>query len=65
MLKNGSREEIAPEIPEEPDFYLDELGRTVFTRSFHLKRGHCCGNGCKHCPYPLPDPLMQSIIIKS
>ncbi|MES2853673.1 MAG: DUF5522 domain-containing protein, partial [Bacteroidota bacterium] len=18
---------------------------------FHLKRGNCCGNGCRHCPY--------------
>ena len=33
------------------DFYLDELGRTVFTEAFHLKRGYCCGSGCRHCPY--------------
>lgn len=29
----------------------DEFGRLVFTREFHLRRGYCCGNGCKHCPY--------------
>ena len=23
----------------------------VFTEQFHLRRGHCCGNGCRHCPY--------------
>ncbi|MCX7412631.1 MAG: DUF5522 domain-containing protein [Planctomycetia bacterium] len=23
----------------------------VFTAAFHLKRGHCCGSGCRHCPY--------------
>ena len=34
-----------------PDFYLDENGRTVFTAAFHLKRGYCCRNGCRHCPY--------------
>lgn len=33
-----------------PDFYI-ENGKYVFTREFHLKRGHCCGNGCKNCPY--------------
>lgn len=24
----------------------------VFTEQFHLRRGYCCGNGCRHCPYP-------------
>ncbi len=23
----------------------------VFTALFHSKRGFCCGNKCKHCPY--------------
>lgn len=32
------------------DFYR-ERGFTVFTEWFHLKRGRCCGNGCRHCPY--------------
>jgi hypothetical protein len=31
-------------------FYL-ENGRVVFTALFHLERGHCCGNKCRHCPY--------------
>ena len=25
--------------------------RVVFTALFHIQRGQCCGNGCKHCPY--------------
>jgi len=25
--------------------------RVVFTALFHLERGQCCGNGCRHCPY--------------
>jgi hypothetical protein len=33
------------------DFYYNEQGYVVLTEVFHLKRGHCCGNGCKHCPY--------------
>ncbi|KAL3919878.1 MAG: hypothetical protein SGILL_003532 [Bacillariaceae sp.] len=26
-------------------------GFTVFTEMLHLKRGTCCGNQCRHCPY--------------
>jgi len=33
------------------DFYLNEQGFMVFTEAYHLKRGYCCKNGCKHCPY--------------
>ena len=32
------------------NFYW-ENGFCVFTELFLLKRGHCCGNGCRHCPY--------------
>ena len=41
-----------PRIPLEPeDYYLNEQGYKVFTEKYHLKRGHCCKSGCKHCPY--------------
>jgi len=33
------------------DFYYNEDGYVVFTEKYHLKKGICCGNGCKHCPY--------------
>ncbi|MGA3037014.1 MAG: DUF5522 domain-containing protein [Vulcanimicrobiaceae bacterium] len=23
----------------------------VFTEHYHRKRGFCCGNACRHCPY--------------
>jgi diphthamide synthase (EF-2-diphthine--ammonia ligase) len=26
-------------------------GYKVFTEIFHLRRGSCCGAGCRHCPY--------------
>lgn len=32
------------------DFYV-ENGLMVLTERYHLKRGSCCGNGCRHCPY--------------
>ena len=32
--------------------YIDpSTGFTVFTEYAHLKRGRCCGNMCRHCPY--------------
>ncbi|KAL3776235.1 hypothetical protein HJC23_011732 [Cyclotella cryptica] len=32
--------------------YIDpSTGFTVFTELAHLKRGKCCGNMCRHCPY--------------
>jgi Family of unknown function (DUF5522)/Cysteine-rich CWC len=33
------------------DYYVDENGNLVFTAAYHLNRGTCCGNGCRHCPY--------------
>jgi hypothetical protein len=32
------------------DFYY-ENGYRVMTESYHVRRGTCCGNGCRHCPY--------------
>jgi len=31
--------------------YLIEDNDWVFTQWYHLKRGNCCGNACKNCPY--------------
>jgi biotin synthase-like enzyme len=38
------------EVIENVHYYL-ENGRVVFTTLFHLQRGSCCGNKCRHCPY--------------
>lgn len=38
------------EFSENTHYYLEE-GRVVFTALFHLERGQCCGNRCRHCPY--------------
>jgi hypothetical protein len=37
-------------LVEGEDYYL-ENGYLVFTAKYHLKRGYCCGSGCRHCPY--------------
>ena len=31
-------------------YYLEE-NRWVFTEVYHILKGSCCGNGCRHCPY--------------
>lgn len=31
-------------------YYVD-AGRWVFTAYYHILRGYCCGNGCRHCAY--------------
>ena len=34
------------------DTYTDpSTGYSVFTALSHLRRGKCCGNACRHCPY--------------
>lgn len=38
------------QFKEGEDFYL-ENGYRVMTTGFLRKRGYCCGNGCRHCPY--------------
>jgi hypothetical protein len=37
-------------ILSEEHYYWDN-GKFVFTEQYHIDRGVCCGNGCRHCPY--------------
>ena len=44
---------------ENIDYYLNNHGLMVLTEKYHLDRGHCCGNGCRHCPFDfesVPEP---------
>ncbi|WP_353084437.1 DUF5522 domain-containing protein [Flavobacterium sp.] len=43
------KEEV--KLIEGEDYYLAPEGYKVFTEKYHLKRGHCCRSGCRHCPY--------------
>jgi len=36
---------------EPGDYYLSPEGFVVFTEQYLLKRGYCCQNGCRHCPW--------------
>jgi hypothetical protein len=40
----------APTLVEGEDFYFED-GLMVFTAAYLLRRGYCCGSGCRHCPY--------------
>lgn len=57
MTTRKGRERIPRELHAEACaqgrlFYLDpETGHQVLTEVAHSRRGHCCGSGCRHCPY--------------
>jgi len=56
-MRPGARENREMDLPapaplEPGDYYL-EGSNLVFTAAYHLKRGTCCGSGCRHCPYGL------------
>lgn len=51
----------------QPDYYFDENGLFVFTEKYHLEKGHCCGHGCRHCPYDfdaVPEPKRGQLLAK-
>lgn len=52
-------------LVEGEDFYYNEEGYMVLTEKFHLNKGFCCGNGCRHCPYNyinVPEPKRSSLL---
>lgn len=54
-------------LKEGIDFYYTEDGFVVLTEKYHLERGHCCGNGCRHCPYEyenVPEPRRSELLEK-
>jgi len=37
---------------KDEEWYVDPYtGYNVMTEVHHQRRGYCCGNGCRHCPY--------------
>ena len=39
-----------PELVEGEDYVMEGL-YLVFTAAYLLKRGYCCENGCRNCPW--------------
>ena len=51
---------------EDGDFYRTEEGFVVFTEQYLLRRGYCCPNGCRHCPYGTkPQPELGVSIVSA
>jgi len=51
-------------LTEGTHFYYNEEGLVVLTEAYHLEKGYCCGNGCKHCPYDfesVPEPRRSQL----
>ncbi len=49
---------------EGEDFYYNEQGYIVLTEKYHMQKGFCCGNGCRHCPYNyinVPEPKRSEL----
>ncbi len=47
-----ARQHSQPRLPlTEGEDYYQEGKMIVFTARHHLRRGSCCGRGCRHCPY--------------
>jgi hypothetical protein len=59
MEKETPEKQESPRLVEGLDFYF-EGGLMVLTACFLEKRGYCCGNGCRHCPYPKDDQSRNS-----
>ena len=38
------------ELKENVHYYMED-GLMVLTEAYHLARGSCCGNACRHCPF--------------
>ena len=32
------------------DYYIED-GLFIMTAAYHIKRGTCCGSGCRWCPF--------------
>jgi hypothetical protein len=53
------------ELIEGVHYYINDEGKFVFTETYHLEKGYCCGFGCKHCPYDyknVPEPRKTSLL---
>jgi hypothetical protein len=37
-------------LVEGEDYYFEQE-LMVFTARYHLRRGYCCDQGCRNCPY--------------
>ncbi len=56
---------MSKNLVEKVDYYFDENGFMVFTEKYHIDKGHCCGYGCRHCPFDfesVPEPKRSELL---
>jgi hypothetical protein len=59
LMKTKTEESKTEKFVEGIDYYFED-GLMVLTEYFLKKRGYCCGNDCRHCPYQ-KDVIILSI----
>lgn len=57
MTTNSKQTEKTKDAFIEGIDYYFENGLMILTAEFLLKRGFCCGNGCRNCPYSKKKPI--------
>ena len=53
-------EESEQEVLIENEDYYFENGLMVLTSQYLLRRGYCCEQGCRHCPYGYIEPRIKT-----
>ena len=44
--------------------YYKEGSNIIFKELFHIQRGQCCGNGCRHCPFDIKHKKGRVVVAK-
>jgi hypothetical protein len=50
-------------LKEGVDYYMSPDGFRVMTEEYLARRGYCCANGCRHCPY-WPKALKGNTVLR-
>lgn len=56
FFKMSSKADV--ELVEGEDYYFED-GLMVLTARYLGRRGYCCDNGCRHCPYRESDDVVN------
>jgi hypothetical protein len=57
MMETDDEREV---LTEGEDYYFED-GLMVLTARYHLRRGYCCEQGCRHCPYGFVKTGLQDL----
>jgi len=50
MISGGDKRDQEEPLEEGEDYYFED-GLMVLTARYLLRRGYCCEQGCRNCPY--------------